>query len=174
METCNNNLPPVVTPPRWKGLIFWAFLSVVSGQMVNWEAFDISTVICLPFLLISLTGTFASGIHYKFTQVGLLVCFLWIPLRRVGWDRITHALFAHKWEDAKPRYSRIANPGPVTGQIIYVTIDNCPRWNPNISRMRHNISNPFRAFTIWLPYQQKHYLIEMFAKYYPALERQKI
>ena len=172
MEICKFNQPSVVTPPRWKMLIFWVILSVVVAQLVGGGIHDTDDLISLVMLAVCAAGVFVSGVHYKFAQAGFIVCFLWIPLRRIGWQRVTHALFAHAWKDTKPRYSRIANPGPVTGQILYVTIDHCPKWDPKAMRQNHNLSHPFRAFTIWLPYQQKHYFVETFKKYYPALETQ--
>lgn len=175
----NTDQPPVITPPRWKifavmaaicllCLRFWIDNIVYQG--ISWEW--IATLITALFVV---SKMITSGIHYKFTEDHLTVCFLWIPLRRIRWQRITNALFAHAWSDPKTKYQHIMNPGAVTGQIIYVTIDHCPEWYPVLSmRWTHNSIHPFRAFTVWLPYKQNEYYINAFKKHYPNLEMQPL
>jgi hypothetical protein len=169
----------IITPPRWKLLISMAMLSLLLARswvdtIMNPKSLESLAVAIIEVLLIVST-MIASGIHYKFTEDFLVVCFLWMPLRCVRWHRITHALFAHAWADPKTRYHRITNPGAVTGQIIYVTINGCPRWHPILTtRWWHSLLHPFRSFTIWLPYDRKEYFIEAFKKHYPDLEMQPL
>ena len=179
MPICKRKLFHIVTPPRWKLLTGMALLFLLlAGSWIdafmdppNRMVFVIDIVEALFISGVMI----ASGIHYKFTEDSLVKCFLWIPLRRIRWNRITHALFAHAWADPKTRYQRITNPGAVTGQIIYVTIDGCPRWYPLLTqRWVHHLHHPFRSFTLWLPYSRKNFFVEAFQEHYPELEFQPL
>ena len=179
METRKQKKSPVITPPRWKlfvamTMLCFLFFESWSDSVVNPKSLS-SLITTLVEMLLIISTVITSGIHYKFTNDRLVVCFLWIPIRHIRWQRISHALFAHAWADPKTRYQRIGNPGAVTGQIIYVSIDNCPRWYPILTmRGVHNLVHPFRAFTIWLPYDRKDYFIDAFKQHYPDLEMQPL
>lgn len=179
MEIHKLSKSPAITPPRWQLLTVTVIICMLLvGHWVNTvvnpkSLMSLISVIIEAILVIG--SMMASCIHYIFTEDGLAVCFLWIPLRRIRWRRITHALYAHAWADPKTRLERITNPGAVTGQIIYVTIDGCPRWHPILTmRWVHSMLHPFRAFTIWLPYSRKNYFIDAFKKHYPDLEMQPL
>ena len=178
MAICKCKQPSVITPPRWKLLMLTSLFCV--AFIYPWEGLEVSLkdlhslgIVLIRAILIAYL--FISCIHYRFTEKYLVVCFLYIPLRRICWQRITHAQFVHAWRDPKTRYQLFINPRNVTGQIIYVTIDRCPRWYPRTTaRGAHNILHPFRAFTIWLPYSRKRYFIDSFKQHHPELEIQPL
>ena len=154
----------------WIGLPGWSWPWTGATDQ-DWE----SLVLFLGGTLLLFFYILCFGIHYRITEKYLWVCFACLPIRRIKWNRISGAQYVHAWRDPKMRYQRFSNPGPVTGSIIYVTIDRCTPWIIQYTpRWRHNVAHPFRAFTIWLPYDRKEYFIEAFKKHYPDLEMQPL
>ena len=179
MEIRKPARPSVITPPRWKPFAVAAILCLLFFDFWKRTAANpqsVGSVIEAVIEVLLIVGTLiGSGVHYRFTEDYMVVCFLWVPLRRIRWQRVTHALFAHAWADPQTKYQRITSPGVVTGQIIYVTIDRCLRWYPVLTtRWLHNLIHPFRAFTIWLPYNRKAFFVDAFQKHYPDLEMQPL
>lgn len=178
MEIHDPKQAAVVVPPRWKLLvpmIAYCFLFRDLWKGISISIDDPATLFFPIYQSLIVMGVFVFGVHYKFTEKYLVVCFLWIPLRRIRWGRINHALFVHAWRDPKTRYQRINGPGPSVGQIIYVTIDYCGQWEPlYTSRWKHNVTHMFHACTIWLPYDRKAFFIEAFKKHYADLEMQPL
>lgn len=179
MDLRNAGCEIIVVPPRWKKLVFALLYAIMFVYLWNDFFVDFrhpSNLFCLAGLLLSLYYVIAFGSHCMFTKKYLIICFLGLPVRAIAWSKINRALYVHIWIDPKNRIQRFSNPGPtVTGNIIYVTLKGCPKWHPRYTiRWRHNAAHPFRAFTIWLPYDRKAYFLDAFQKHYPDLERQPL
>lgn len=185
MEIRKTRKYPVIVPPRWIKLLIalayciwwlWFWIGQAGWSWLWTDALRedfMYFIIFLAGLYLVVYSVLRFGVHYRFTEKYLLVCFIGIPVRWVKWSRITWAQYVHAWRDPKTKFQRFSSPGPVTGNIIYVTIDHCAPWHARYTpRWRHNLSHPFRAFTIWLPYDRKTYFIDAFKAHYPDLEIQ--
>lgn len=105
--------------------------------------------------------------HYSIHKFGIVVHFLWIPVRIIKWEKVYAAEYIYEWHmDAKSNYKS-------KGQGIMVTLRGCPVYCAEFDSMtyfqwRHPWGAHFIRFTPW---KRKHY-VQVFQQYYPNLRFQ--
>ena len=167
----------LTTPPRWgkfRCTTLYLALSLIMFLSIRSHFRHWGYYLTIPFFAILAFNVFCTGINYTISKNGIVVNWLNIPLHKIAWDMIGHAIYLHRWSD--PRFSfRRHEHGPVYGQIIYVTLKGCtPLHVDSQTRLWHNLLHPFHTACIWLPRDNKQLYIDLFAKYYPSLEVQPI
>lgn len=173
-----------IVPPRWKQLATSFFLMYISWRFYFPVVRDVGfTVLVLPFGLFILASTiafFRFGTHYAFCESYLEARFLWIPFRRIPWDKIEKATYLHVWKDIHLKHSSALGGGYVMKentyeQIIYVTLKGCPSYDPKYqTRLIHNMLHPLRTACIFLPYNRKYEFLDGFKSCFPSLKMQPL
>ena len=160
----------VIIPPYWPDYLFGLFFLAAGYMLDYWAAvanfkqrafFNTDFIIGVSILLLIKTC-----VHYALSEKGITVRFLWLPIRRIKWDQLSHAEYIYKWATG-------SSYGSVRGQGIYVTLKGCPMFspeldNPGLFTLKHPIGSFFIRFT---PKHQKHY-VDIFLHYYPDLDYQ--
>ena len=162
----------VIIPPYWAKIIFGAIILAIpillriwirypgtfSNWMENWQF----RFLVIAGIYIIIEGCFHWSIHERF----IMIHFLWIPVRIIRWKKVSTAEYIYSWSTG-------AKWGEMEGQGIFVTLEGCPFFSPevdalNFFMMRHPFRTLFIRFT---PRKQKRY-VELFKRYYPTLDVQ--
>lgn len=160
----------VFTPPHWinlaVGLFFlvaglWAWSSPSTSRAVKYDgARDFLAPIGLAILL---QGCF----HYSIHKFGILVHFVWIPVRVIKWEKVSAAEYIYEWRYC-PQYNDTNK-----GQGIMVTLMGCPTYCAELDvmyafRWRHLWSAHFIRFSK----RRRKRIAQVFQQYYPNLRFQ--
>ena len=101
-----------------------------------------------------------------------MVRFLYIPVRIICWNNVNRAQYVYKWHSSN-RHTRFGKYAEIRGQGIFVTVNGCPPFVPELDGMdtftfRHPINSFFIQFT---PRYQKKY-VKIIQRYFPELSFQ--
>lgn len=173
----------VHVPIPWKKLFlpaFWIYVGSFPFRLALplQDSFDFRTVLILLmsvlfFLLPGCLSLIEYLTQYSYGPEGISVRFLGIPIRRIPWNRVGHAIYAFAWRDpGYPYFSRYRHM-PRLGQIIYVTLPPSAGFCPDSDiRWLHRLLHPFTSFCIFLPGINVPHYTQSFQAYYPKLRRQ--
>lgn len=136
------------------GYLIGEHLEIASGRYLR----NITFIFRFGVLLLTSTC-----FHYKLSPKGITVCFLYIPVRRIGWNKISTAQFVCQWTGWNKNDIR-------KGQGIFITSPRCPIFCPEIEgldwfRMRHPFSSVFIRFTK----KNRDLYVKTFKHYYPDM-----
>lgn len=158
----------VIIPPYWVdlaasfiflGIAFWCWN--VTEYMSYRMAARIRMIGGVGTLLLIKTL-----FHYSIHEKGIYIRFIWIPVWLIRWERISSAEYIYKWYTG-------AKWGKMDGQGIFVTLNGCPYFSPEIDPLNmFELRYVFRCFFIrFTPKRQRSY-VEIFKQYYPTLDFQ--
>lgn len=160
----------VFTPPHWVNLAVGLFF-LVAG-LLAWSSpstsravkYDGARDFLAPIgLAILLQGCF----HYSIHKFGILVHFMWIPVRIIKWEKVYAAEYIYEWHmDTKSRYQS-------KGQGIMVTLRGCPTYCAEIDSMLYfQWRHPWGAHFIRFSKRRRKRIAQVFQQYYPNLRFQ--
>ena len=160
----------IIIPPYWvdylSGLVFLSLGTALNywAKVANLKQHPIfnSDFLIIGGLLVLLK----TCVHYSLSEKGITVRLLWIPIRRIKWDKLSHAEYIFKWATG-------SSYGNVRGQGIYVTLRGCPMFSPELDNPGlFTLKHPLGSFLIrFTPKHQKQY-VDVFLHYYPDLDYQ--
>lgn len=115
-------------------------------------------------LVVGIYGVIIGTKMYVLSEKGILVLYMFIPIRRIRWHHISSAMYLHQWEGGK--YSKIK------GQSIIITLRNIgpvdPEAMPSV-RLKHPFGTEFIQFTK----RNTDAYVKAFREYYPKLTFQE-
>lgn len=163
----------MIIPPYWVDLLV-SILTLIAGYAFRYlhQYFEINEsarnlrlvefIIGMGYLVF-----FKSCVHYSFGNGGIVVRFLWIPIRLIKWDLIENAEYIYKWNTGVKYF------GDMDGQGIFVTLQGCSIFVPEVDGLNlFLLRHPFRSLFIrFTPRNQKAY-VAAFKAHCPQLEFQ--
>ena len=175
----------ITLPIRWGQLIITSviFLMFFTGfTLISQVQFhSVLNYILGFYMLIFFVAVLRLCVHYTITEEGLIANFLYIPFRKIPWERVGCAMYVHKWKDVVPKYSALFS-GMLLGQetsygkIIFVSLIGCEKYIPSYHiRLFFSLRHPFRTMCLWLPSGSKYptyQIVDTFQEYYPELKIQ--
>jgi hypothetical protein len=173
----------ITLPIRWGRLIITSvvFLMFFTGfTLISQVQFhSVLNYILGVYALILFLAALRLCIHYTITEEGLIANFLYIPFRKIPWERVGRAMYVHKWKDIVPKYfGKGILPWVETsyGKIIFVSLIGCEKYIPSYHiRLFFSLRHPFRTMCLWLPSGSKYptyQIVDIFQEYYPELKIQ--
>lgn len=159
-----------IIPPYWVDYLIGLFFLSLGVALSYWAYIDNlkqRPIFNSYFIIgVSLLINIKTCVHYSLDEKGIVVRFLWLPIRRVNWDMVSHAEYIYKWCTA-------SGSGSIHGQGIFVTLKGCPMYapvldHPGLFVLKHPLTSFFIRFT---SSKQKYY-VEVFGQYYPDLDFQ--
>lgn len=101
--------------------------------------------------------------HTAITEKGLQIRFLYIPIYRIRWNKISTAQYICSWK-ATERGSEEKGNG------IFITLPTCPAFIPEVDGLdMFRLKHPFSSFFIQFTEKNKRKYVSMFCHYYPNL-----
>lgn len=173
----------ITLPIRWGRLIITGvvFLMFFTGfTLISQVQFhSVLNYIFGVYALILFLTALRLCIHYTITEEGLIANFLYIPFRKIPWERVGCAMYVHKWKDIVPKYfGKGILPWVETsyGKIIFVSLIGCEKYIPSYHiRLFFSLRHPLRTMCLWLPSGSKYptyQIVDTFQEYYPELKIQ--
>lgn len=160
----------VIVPPYWvdisAGCAFLCIAFILKYMTVAYNLEDTSIFNTDFFVGVSVLLLLKTCFHYSIHSEGIKVRFLWIPVRLIKWEHISHAEYVYRWHTG-------AKNAQITGQGIFVTLRGCPFFCPEIDALNmFQLRHPFGSFFIrFTPKHQQKY-VDAFMLYYPELDYQ--
>lgn len=162
----------ITIPPYWVNITVALSFLILSVVLRNWGMSDGDTLsrrseYGLSFLArVSILALLTGCLHWTICEKGIVVRFLWIPIRLIRWNNISTAEYVFEWFTGSS-YMKM------DGQGIFVTLHGCPCFSPeidglNMFLLKHPVGSLFIRFT---PRKQKKY-VALFQHYYPELDFQ--
>ena len=157
-------------PPYWFNLAVALFF-LVAG-LCAWSSPSTSRAVkydgARNFLApVGLALLFQGCFHYSIHKFGILVHFMWIPVRVIKWEKVFAAEYIHEW-CYRPKHNDTNK-----GHGIMVTLLGCPVYCAEIDvmyafRWRH----PWGAHFIRFSKRKRKRIVQVFQQYYPNLRFQ--
>lgn len=153
------------------GLCAWGILAAGASALVL-LLFLLPALICLFWIL-------RLGIHYRLRENGLLQCCLWLPLRRIPWEKVADAVYLRSWTDremtressAKCRW--VWKARKVEGRLIFVRLRSCPAFDPGSQpRRTFSLAHLWDSACIWVPEYLEKAILAYMEKHCPSFRKQ--
>lgn len=160
------NSKRVMIHPFLPNVIVGVLLAGIGAWMVQYDRtadahrgrFDfISPVIAVFGILIVLNSLLHCSMHEK----GITIHFLWVPIYRIKWNRITEVRCIQAWQ-ADPDGAKFS------GNLLYFIVDNCVVFAPEIDGWLYfKLRHPLKAHFIRFSKRKKEKVIEAVQQWYP-------
>ena len=108
--------------------------------------------------------------HYSFIGKYLIVRFLGVPVRKIYWRSVSHAVYAKQWRinGGKVKYKFAASSGK--GNTIFVSLYGCPPYDPeNDALCDFSMIHGRNFIGILLPAKTAEEYVKVFQACYPDL-----
>ena len=158
----------VIIPP-YTNTIFLSICMIILGgggyleYLINGGKFYYNArwlLVCGIFLLV------IKLFHVAVTEKGLSIRFLYIPIYRIRWEKISTAQYIFSWK--KRKYG-----STVKGNGIFITLSSCPAFLPEIDELGlFLLKHPFNALFIQFSDKNKVEYVKAFREHYPNLSFQ--
>lgn len=108
--------------------------------------------------------------HYSFTEKHLIVRFLGVPVKRIDWRSVSHAVYAKQWRinKGKLKYKFAASAGK--GNAIFISLYGCPPYDPEHDALTDfSIIDARNLLCIHIPSKTAEEYVDVFRSCYPDL-----
>jgi hypothetical protein len=158
----------VIIPPYWKTIL--DAICLFSLGLLGLAEFYICGHDRLKhanwFLGVGTILFLKQSFHAAITPKGLQIRFLYIPVCRISWERISTAQYIHTWKATDKGSER-------NGCGIFITRASCPLFVPEVDGLNmFQLKHPFTSFFIQFTEKNKKKYVNAFRHYYPELSFQ--
>ena len=124
----------------------------------------VPTILIVLFAILGVTALK----HYSFTKKHLIVRFLGIPVRRIDWRSVSHAVYAKQWRVNGGKIKYKFTISSETGNALFLSLYGCPLYDPESDTLSDfSMTHGRNILCIRLPSKTAEEYLKAFQACYP-------